>query len=292
VVTIGNMLVIDGNREKAIRYQCVTIVEANIWHSNMTKAQKEQYVIQLYEEEKNYKEIAKLTHKSIRDISAIIKGHQENIERESGQSVERDDDCDIKSKSETTQAIKLFSEDKTLIDVAIALDLPPDDVQEMHRQYLQLKNVEELVKLFDEVQNYLPEFLELFRIFHARGLGKNEILEIIRVIVTRELPYMLGKIDDSRKELNWLENEIRRKEQYLWILNQKIKDMSYKGRIIPMSNTTSELTYRPDPLIYNDPSVRPLSSNMSSTRSDRSCKSIEDMANGIIDRWASNVRFP
>jgi hypothetical protein len=214
----------------------------------MTKAEKERYVIQLYEEEKNYKEIAKLTHKSIRDISAIIKRHQENIERESGQLEERnddyDDDYDIKSKSETTQAIKLFSQDKNLVDVAIALDLPPDKVQEMYRQFLQLKNMEELVKLFDEVQNYLPEFLELFRIFHARGLGKNEMLEIIRVIVTRELPYMLGKIDDSRKELNWLENEIRTKEQYLWILTEKIKELSYKGRIIPMSDSTNELTYK------------------------------------------------
>jgi uncharacterized protein YerC len=213
----------------------------------MTKAQKEQYVIQLYEEGKNYNEIAKLTHKSIRDISAIIKRYQENIERESGQSEERNDDYDIKSKSETTQAIKMFSKDKNLVDVAIALDLPADKVQEMYQQFLQLNNMEELVKLFDEVQNYLPEFLELFRIFHARGLGKNEILEIIRVIVTRELPYMLGKIDDSRKELNWLENEIERKEQYLWILNQKIKDMSYEGgRIIPMSNSTNESTYRAD----------------------------------------------
>jgi uncharacterized protein YerC len=256
----------------------------------MTKAQKEQYVIQLYEEGKNYKEIAKLTHKSIRDISAIIKRHQEKIERESGQSEETNDDYDIKSKSKITQAIKLFSGDKTPIDVVIALDLQPDEVQEMYRQFLQLNNMEELVKLFDEVQNYLPEFLELFRIFHARGLGKNEILEIIRVIVTRELPYMLGKIDDSRKELDWLENEIRRKEQYLWILTEKIKELSYKGRIIPMSNTTSELTYRPDPHIYNDPSIRPLSSNMR-IRSDDSYKSIEDLASGIINKWADSVRF-
>jgi hypothetical protein len=121
-------------------------------------------------------------------------------------------------------------------------------------------------------------------------LGRNEILEIIRVIVTRELPYVLGKIDDSRKELNWLENEIRRKEQYLWILTEKIKELSYKGRIIPMSNTTSELTYRPDPHIYNDPSVRPRS-NMRSTRSDSSYRSVEDLASRIIDRWANDVRF-
>jgi uncharacterized protein YerC len=257
----------------------------------MTKAQKEQYVIQLYEEGKNYNEIAKLTHKSIRDISAIIKRHQEKIERESGQSEETNDDYDIKSKSKITQAIKLFSEDKTPIDVVIALDLQPDEVQEMYRQFLQLNNMEELVKLFDEIQNYLPSFLELFRIFHARGLGRNEILEIIRVIVTRELPYMLGKIDDSRKELNWLENEIRRKEQYLWILTEKVKELLSNGRLIPMSNTTSELTYRPDPLIYNDPSIRPRS-NMISTRSESSYKSIDDLASEIIGRWAKDVRFP
>jgi hypothetical protein len=187
-------------------------------------------------------------------------------------------------------AIKLFSQDKNLIDVAIALDLPPERVQEMYRQFLQLNNMEELVKLFDEVQNYLPEFLELFRIFHARGLGRNEILEIIRVVVTRELPYILGKIDDSKKELNWLENEIRRKEQYLWILTEKIKELSYKGRIIPMSNSSNELTYRPDPHIYNDPSVRPIFSNGRSTRSESSYKSIDDLASEITDRWAKDVR--
>ena len=146
----------------------------------------------------------------------------------------------------------MFSDDKNLVDVVIALDLPPDDVQEIHRQFLQLKDMDELVRVYDKMQNYLPEFLELFRIFHARGLGKNDILEIIRVTVTRELPYMLGRIDDSRKELNWLENEIRRKEQYLWILTDKIKELSYKGRIIPLSNRTNEPTYMAD---YTYPSL-------------------------------------
>jgi hypothetical protein len=37
----------------------------------MARAQKEQYMIQLYQEDKNFKAIAKLTHMSLRDISAI-----------------------------------------------------------------------------------------------------------------------------------------------------------------------------------------------------------------------------
>lgn len=42
--------------------------------------------------------------------------------------VEERNDYDIKSKSKTSQAIKLFSEGKDLVDVAIALDLLLDEV--------------------------------------------------------------------------------------------------------------------------------------------------------------------
>jgi hypothetical protein len=75
----------------------------------MTRAQKEQYVIQLYEEDKDFRQIAQMTHMSLRDISTTVKRHKDKIERENGQLEERNDDYDIKSKSKTTQAIKMFS---------------------------------------------------------------------------------------------------------------------------------------------------------------------------------------
>jgi hypothetical protein len=59
-------------------------------------------------------------HMSFRDIGAIINKWKE---RENGQLDENDD---IKSKSKTTQAIKLFSEGKKPVEVVIALDLPAD----------------------------------------------------------------------------------------------------------------------------------------------------------------------
>ena len=101
----------------------------------MTRTEKEQYVIQLYGEDKNYKEIAKLTHKSIRDISNIIKRHHENIERENGQLEETNDDYDVKSKSKTTQAIKMFSEGKSPTNAVIELDLSPEEVRMIYHQY-------------------------------------------------------------------------------------------------------------------------------------------------------------
>lgn len=76
--------------------------------------------------------------------------------------VEERNDYDIKSKSKTSQAIKLFSEGKDLVDVAIALDLLLDEVWEMYRQFFELKNMHKLVEVYDEMENYLPLLLELF----------------------------------------------------------------------------------------------------------------------------------
>jgi intein-encoded DNA endonuclease-like protein len=82
--------------------------------------EKEEYVIRLCKENKSFREIAKIMHMSFRDIGAIINKWKE---RERGELEENDD---IKSKSKTTQAIKLFSEGKNTVDVVIALDLPAD----------------------------------------------------------------------------------------------------------------------------------------------------------------------
>jgi hypothetical protein len=55
----------------------------------------------------------------------------------------------------------MFSEGKTSIDVVIALDLPTDEVRDIHQQFLKLKDMHDLVKVYDEMQNYLPSLLEL-----------------------------------------------------------------------------------------------------------------------------------
>ncbi len=74
---------------------------------------------------------------SFREIGLVTKAYKDEIERQNGQLEEADD---IKSKSKTTRAIKLFSEDMNLVDIVIALDLQPDEVREIYRQFLKLHN--------------------------------------------------------------------------------------------------------------------------------------------------------
>lgn len=83
----------------------------------------------------------------------------------------------------------MFSEGKTPVDLVIGFDLPADEVREIYRQFLELKNMYKLVEVYDEMQNYLPSLLELFRIIESRGINKNDILNVLKIINTGQLPY-------------------------------------------------------------------------------------------------------
>ena len=100
----------------------------------MNREEKEQYVIQLYKENKSTREIAELAHMSFRNIGAITK----KLKLEAGAEKDPLEVDDFKSKSKTTQAIALFSELKTPLEVAIALDLSADRVRAMYLEYWEL----------------------------------------------------------------------------------------------------------------------------------------------------------
>jgi hypothetical protein len=110
----------------------------------MNRAEREEYVISLYKENKSTREIAKLTHMSFRDIGVITKKLKLEAGGERG-SLEEDDD--IKSRSKTNQALKLFSDLESPVVVAIALDLPVDQVRTIYREYWELEGMYRLAQM-------------------------------------------------------------------------------------------------------------------------------------------------
>jgi hypothetical protein len=259
--------------------------------SNMTRAQKEQYVIELYKQDKKIREIMQRAHMSPRDICVIIKKVKLQVERERGQ-LEEKDDYDTESKSKNTQAIKMFSEGKTPVDVVIALDLPADEVREIYRQFLELNNMYNLVEVYDEMQNYLPSLLELFRIIESRGIDKNDIIDVLLLINTGQVPFLQKKVANLTSAASWLENEIKKKEYNLSILNSGTRELTYReDGIYPMNNSTKELTYRAGkiyPTIMDDKTIRPVSSNIRLVRRSDTYKSIDSLANEIFDALADD----
>ena len=112
-----------------------------------------EYVIRLYKENKSTREIAKLMHMSFTAIGAITKKVKSQADGERGTS----EDDDIKSKSKTTQAIKLFSELDTPVEVAIALDLSVDQVQAIYQEYWELEGMYGLTQIYEEAKHDLHD---------------------------------------------------------------------------------------------------------------------------------------
>ena len=167
MVAAAARLVTDGNRRKKLLGSSC-IVMGGILSSllDLNRSEKEQYVIRLHKDNKSIRDIAKLLHMSFRDIGTIIKNVKLGADGERGQ-LEDTNDYDIKSKSKITQAIALFSELKSPVEVAIALDLPTNQVRAIYREYWELEGMYGLAQIYEEAKYDFHDLLRLHRIVQA-----------------------------------------------------------------------------------------------------------------------------
>jgi hypothetical protein len=169
----------------------------------MNRAEKEQYLIRLYQENKSTREIAKLMHMSFRDIGSIIKRVKLAAGGEKGQ-LEVDD---IKSKSKTTQALKLFSELESPVEVAIALDLPVDQVRTIYRQYWELDGMHRLAQIYEEAKYDVHDLLRLHKMVKDRGMEKQDIINVLDLVKNNQVETLQSKVDSLRDEIKMWEIE-------------------------------------------------------------------------------------
>lgn len=90
----------------------------------LTRQQRERLVLELYNQSRNTREIAEETRTSFSAIDAILKKADEEKEAQGGEE---------QKLSLASQAYKLFSEGKTPLRVAIALNLRNSQVTELYK---------------------------------------------------------------------------------------------------------------------------------------------------------------
>jgi hypothetical protein len=154
-------------------------------------------------------------HMSFRDIGKIINKLKKEAERERGYT--NDEEVDTEPKSKQSQAFKLFSEGKTPLNVAIALDLPADEIQAIHREFWELNNMHELAEVHEEIRPYLSSVLRLHKILNDLGMGEQEIINVLKLANNHQLEHLQWKVEYLRNEIDMLEiqktkstNHIRR----------------------------------------------------------------------------------
>jgi transposase len=168
----------------------------------LNKKDKEELVVKLYQDGKSIREIAKQAHLSFGTIGKIIK-------RLNGVENNETISSDMNNKSKATQALNLFLQGKRPVDVAIELDLPSIEVEDILQEFWVLNNLDELALVYLEIKNNLDLFL---RLFHELKKSKRTKQKDIKTILkyAADLPSLENKFRSLANTV--LDLEIKKKE--------------------------------------------------------------------------------
>jgi hypothetical protein len=166
----------------------------------LTRQEKEKLVIDLYNQGKTIRDIAKELRMSFRDIGAILR-------KASGEDEEIQDEKH--SLSPSTKAYHLFSKSKTPLQVAIALDLTESETAKYYEEYLDLKQMHELKVVHEELGGDIGDFLKLYRLSKAARMSPEHVVKLLQ-ITNEYLPVLEMKYKRLTKEIDSLEFEKQR----------------------------------------------------------------------------------
>ena len=177
----------------------------------LTRQEREQAVLSLYNQGKTIREIAKELRMSFRDIGVVLKKEEKEKEKER-QKRQLDNDSSTYSDSTqsgmslSTQAYKLFSQGKTPIEAAIELDLNEKQVTKFYKEYWKLKGLYKLNLIHDEIKDDIVYFAKLYRLSKAAGKSAEHVVNLLN-IANNDLPALENEYKKLRQNVNYLESK-------------------------------------------------------------------------------------
>jgi predicted DNA-binding protein YlxM (UPF0122 family) len=138
----------------------------------LSREEREKRVLELYYDKGyRYREIARELRMSPNQIRAIIKRHEEKNEAIANKK---------KVLSLSSQAYKLFSQRKSLVDVTIELNLPGPEARLLFTEYLRLKQMTTLLTVYQELGDSIGYFLELVELGKKEALTPEQIIGLVK----------------------------------------------------------------------------------------------------------------
>ena len=153
----------------------------------LNKKEKEKMVVDLYENGSNYREIAKQARVSLRDIKGIL-----------------DKAGGVQSSSKAAQAYQMFSNGKSPMEVAIALDLREPEVTQLFKESWTLKQIYDLNSIYLETKGNLGLFVKLFTLSQEAGINAEHVIRILR-LADNDLLRLEGRYYNLKSEVKSLE---------------------------------------------------------------------------------------
>ena len=184
----------------------------------LTRQERERLVLDFYNQGKTIHEIAREARVSFRDIGVILNKTSEDKKIES--SKEQQDEV-AEHPPLCTQAYKLFSESKTPLEVAIALNLRESEATKFYREYWKLKQLQNLNMVYEELRGDIEPFLRLHKLAKANGMGVKQVVDAL-AIANNDLPSIEERFKSLRNEISTLQSQKRIDERNLYQLKNQI----------------------------------------------------------------------
>jgi hypothetical protein len=192
----------------------------------LTRQERERLVIELYfNQGKTYREISKEARISPRDIGIILNKVVEEKKTERSKEEEQDDAEKNQEQqrhlSLAAQAYKLFSNRKTLLEVAVALNLRESEATKFYKEYWKLKRLHNLNMVYEEIKGDIAPFLKLYRLSKSKGMGLKQVVNLL-VMANEDLPAIEKRFTRLRNDISMLQFQKRIDERNLYQLKNQI----------------------------------------------------------------------
>ena len=184
----------------------------------LTREEKERLVLDLYNQGKSTREISEEARMSFRDIGAILNKAIEEKETSKEQA---------EKMSQSTQAYKLFSEGKSPVQVAIALNIREPEVAKFYVEYWKLRQLYSLNKIYEEIKDGIGYFVRLYISAKVARMGVEQVIRLLK-IANNDLPLVEHKCERLKREVDDLEAN---KHNSARILQEISDQISYLRKI-------------------------------------------------------------
>jgi hypothetical protein len=181
----------------------------------LTREEKEKLVLDLYNQGKSTREIAEEARMSFRDIGVILNTAIEEKETSKEQA---------EKMSQSTQAYKLFSEGKSPVQVAIALNIREPEVARFYVEYWKLVQHHSLSRIYEEIKDDIGYFVRLYRLAKVARMSVPQVVKVLE-IANNDLPLVEHKCERLEREVDDLEAEKRNSARIYQEINDKILSM-------------------------------------------------------------------
>lgn len=166
--------------------------------------EKEKRVMKMLQEGKNFQEIAKEEHISFTFISMVKK------------KMLGEDPSINKRLSIPTQALKMFSGGKSVLEVTIELDRPVEEIRGYYEDYLDLKKMSDLVLLVEFHYHNIPIIKRMIRFILSNPVSQNDLIIALSLV----------------KDINRLKNIKKNLEEKIETLHKTRNQRLDGGRVI------------------------------------------------------------